>query len=93
MDTPPHSRNYLMRIVELAELNSSQPFIAVIPELRYASVPPTTLRPELFGELEVQFMTDLVDADFNPLPDGHFNNRGHRRFADFLLSLIGHEDK
>jgi hypothetical protein len=34
---------------------------------------------------------NLKRDDYEPLPDGHFNNAGHRKFADFILAALENE--
>jgi hypothetical protein len=34
---------------------------------------------------------EVTLADYAPDPDNHFNNRGHRRFADFILATLAAE--
>lgn len=43
---------------------------------------------DLFNGFPYYVPENLEDADYCLPPDRHFNNRGHKKFADFMLSVL-----
>lgn len=43
---------------------------------------------EIFKEVPYHICEDLKDEHYNPCPDGHLNNEGHKVFTDFLQNKI-----
>ncbi|MEE8574578.1 MAG: SGNH/GDSL hydrolase family protein [Thermodesulfobacteriota bacterium] len=41
-----------------------------------------------FKGLNPHYPTALVAADYVPLPNGHFNNAGHKKYAGFILKTL-----
>jgi len=46
---------------------------------------------ESFKGFAFHFPGEFTLAEYAPAPDNHFNNRGHRRFADFILHILEKE--
>jgi hypothetical protein len=62
--------------------------IPVNPELETAANRVADNR-HVFGELEALIPPNLTTENYAPLPDDHFNNAGHAKFANFMLEHFG----
>ena len=47
--------------------------------------------PLVFRELKYHVPDNLIRSDYYEWPDGHFNNEGHRKFADYVLRILKSE--
>lgn len=88
----PVSEMYLEEIQQVCKKNGTRFIVAIIPDLRQSNphnrpYPPATL----FKNVPFHEPPNLTPADYRPLPDGHFNNEGHGKYAEFLLQLIENE--
>lgn len=82
----PYSNQELNEIKELTEQHQSKFILAVIPWRDNFFDRKTKDFPDLFGGLPFHEMN--ADKTDYFLKDGHFNNKGHQRYAAFLDSLI-----
>lgn len=82
----PYSRNELLKIDSIAGANGSRIIISVIPELLSKGFRRAEDVPDAFTGINYA-QIDLDEEDCEPR-GGHFNDRGHRRYADFLQKLI-----
>lgn len=82
----PYSNQELNEIKTLAEQHNSKFILAVIPWRDNFFDRKTKDFPDLFGGLPFHEMN--ADKTDYFLKDGHFNNKGHQRYAAFLDSLI-----
>lgn len=82
----PISYHYLKSIQQLAEAQGAKFYLFVIPVH-------TDLQPEisdlLFREIPYHIPGQLKREHYREWPDGHFNNEGHRIFANFLEQVLG----
>ena len=77
----------LRRIERAARVAGARFFLFVIPvnpelETHENSVEDNR---QVFGELEALIPPGLSADDYAPLPQDHFNNAGHEKFAQFML--------
>jgi hypothetical protein len=83
---PPFCRNELQRIDSTSTANGARCIISVIPEVGTDVFRTVEDFPRVFSGLEYVQME--VGSEDYVLSNGHFNDRGHRRYADFLQKLI-----
>lgn len=88
------SKKYLYQIAALCSSRNIRFSIVLIPEYKELSwfrQPLKTKYKALFDDKKIGkkcFMTKLSKEMYNPYPDAHFNNKGHRAFADFLEKIL-----
>ena len=84
------ARTYLKTIRSVSHERSSGFLLFIIPEHRETVLPEQTLEGNrvVFDDFKILAPADLTEADYEPPPDKHFNNRGHRKFARFMLAQI-----
>lgn len=92
------TKKYLQRIVSMAEQNKSNLRIVVIPESKEADLD----RENYFerysnllkdSELNKYFMMPQCDKSwYTKAPDGHLNNLGHRKYAEYIRSIFAHSN-
>jgi lysophospholipase L1-like esterase len=85
----PVSERYLQRIANLCRDRGIPFHLLIVPLHTDLATPVATAYPDLFVELPYREPGSIVRSDYNEWPDGHFNNHGHRKFADFVLEVIG----
>lgn len=85
------SKKYLKEIKNLCQEKNIEFSIAVIPEykeLAFYRKPFKTKYQALFQDKDLKqfcFVPNNLNPEmYNPYPDAHFNNLGHRVYADFL---------
>lgn len=83
---PPFCRNELQRIDSTSTANGTRCIVSVIPEVTTDVFRTAEDFPRVFSGLEY-VQIEVVREDYD-LSDGHFNDLGHRRYADFLQKLI-----
>lgn len=84
------SRQYLLRIKRIAEAEGSKFLLFVIPvnpKIENASNNIKNNR-SVFDGFDYFIPNDLDISDYSKLPDDHFNNSGHKKFAQFMLDII-----
>jgi len=87
-------RENLFKIKHTAESNGSQFLLFVIP------VSPAIKNKEnsiennsaVFDKLNPLIPQGLTSSDYMKLPDGHFKNSGHQKFAQFMLRIFDELD-
>lgn len=84
----PISYDYLVQTKQLVERAGARFMLFVIPDLDELKPNIEKDYPKLFRELDYFIPTDLVEDDYNPKPDGHLNNVGHGKYADFVLKTL-----
>jgi len=82
----PYSRHELLAIDSIAKAYGSRFIVSVIPELVGPDFRRAADVPEAFEGIDYVEM-NVVKDDCDPR-GGHFNDLGHRRYADFLQELI-----
>ena len=82
------SLEYLEKIEKVSKNHGAKFLVCVIPDLRHLDRTVEEMYPGLFGKLEYHEPGGLEPSDFHAWPDGHFNNKGHRKFADFVLEVM-----
>ena len=77
----------LQRIERVAEANGARFLLFVIPVNPEIENPGNSLEDNrhVFGDLDPLVPPGLTSADYADLPDDHFNNSGHEKFARFML--------
>jgi hypothetical protein len=84
---PPVSERHIKRIKEIAEKHGAT-FVLVTITDPLGTTGSTAAPQDVFKMIEYH-VPDVTPEDYRPAPDGHFNNEGHRKYADFLERLIG----
>ena len=87
------TRQYLRQLREAAEARGTALLVALVPELRHIDQPSERYAKsrELMRQLAIPFIDPFaaLDADdYVPLPDGHWNGRGHATVADLLINCV-----
>lgn len=85
----PHSRMELLAIDSIARSNGARPIISIIPEMTDSGFRTAKDVPDALTGINYAEMT-VTREDCDPR-GGHFNDHGHRRYADFLQKLIDEE--
>lgn len=80
---------YFQKIEEIAQQNNCEYIFTMIEDKPVCNPYLYSIQPEqIFKEVPFAICTDLKDEHYNPCPDGHLNNEGHKVFADFLQNKI-----
>ncbi|MGE0636392.1 MAG: SGNH/GDSL hydrolase family protein [Bacteroidia bacterium] len=82
----PYSDIELRQIKEIAEQNGARFILSSIPEVYTYTFKTKRNFPDVFENLD--YIEMKVTRDDYKLDDGHFNNKGHKRYADFLMQEI-----
>ncbi|MCX6583942.1 MAG: hypothetical protein NT166_27515 [Candidatus Aminicenantes bacterium] len=80
----------LAEIQETCRLNSSRLMIFIIP-VPSRNTPKNKIIEkslDLFKEFQYYYPGDFQKSDYRLPPDCHFNNSGHRKYADFILGVL-----
>ena len=84
----PISENYIQRIANLCEDRDIPFHLLIVPVHTDLTTPLEQAYPDLFTQLPYLEPPNLVRSDYLEWPDGHFNNDGHAKFADFVLEQL-----
>lgn len=85
----PVSENHIKRIQNICNQNNTPFIMGIIPDIMQENKDNFIFTPDsLFKEVPFEVLNNLSKKDYQPLPDAHFNNEGHRKYAAFLDSLI-----
>ena len=84
----PVSYDYLMEIKNTCEQYEVPVLFFVLPEKGFPTPRIPGDYPDVFRDLPVHCPTNLKETDFNPFPDSHYNNEGHQKYAEFILSVL-----
>jgi len=85
----PVSEYFIKRIKNACDSNGAKMLLVVIPDMKYANPRISNLKPQdVFKETKFYVPDNLLPDDFNNVPDGHLNNAGHKKYAEFLLKKI-----
>ena len=81
------SKRELNRIISFCEKNNVPLILSIVPELNGDELIGAEKFPEVFND-EIEFYeSDLVADEYYP-GDGHFNDLGHKAYADHIEKLI-----
>ncbi len=83
------SHEYLQEVRAVCAAEGVRFLLLVAPEVDRIDEDIAAAWPKLFADLPWTRPPGLLRADYNPMPDGHFNNAGHRKMADYVLTLLG----
>ncbi|MCG3167503.1 MAG: hypothetical protein POELPBGB_03295 [Bacteroidia bacterium] len=86
----PYCDNELREIKSIAEQNAARFILSSIPEVYRFTFNTKKDFPDLFDGLDYVEM-EVTKEDYK-LDDGHFNDFGHKRYADFLIRQIETND-
>ena len=84
----PVSYKYIRAIYDLTQANEAEFYLCIIPVHTYLEDDLETNQKYLFQDLPYHWPNTLKFADYNDWPDGHFNNKGHAKYAEFLKEVI-----
>ena len=88
------SRNWvtgaMQRIRDVCRANGSEMMVFLIPFARENIQVNKSVRKNLplFEGFPCYYPESLDREDYCPPPDNHFNNQGHRKYADFILEIL-----
>lgn len=82
----PYSNVQLKEIKQIAEKNGAKFILSSIPEVYRFTFNTTKDYPDLFEGLD--YVEMKVSKNDYKLDDGHFNDIGHKRYAEFLIEQI-----
>jgi hypothetical protein len=82
--------NALAEIRETCRATGSRLMIFIIPFPNRNTQKNKTIEKslELFKQFQYYYPGDFQNIDYRPPPDCHFNNSGHRKYADFILGVL-----
>jgi hypothetical protein len=85
------TRESLLRIKAASERVGARFMMFVIPMHPRRQQPANSIRyhQSFFKEFKAYIPDFLDESDYMKLPNSHFNNSGHRKYADFILKAIG----
>ncbi|MCU0285879.1 MAG: hypothetical protein MUF15_05725 [Acidobacteria bacterium] len=80
----------LTDIQETCRLNGSRFMIFIIPFVNRANQPNKTIEKtrHLYKDFPYYYPGDFPKSHYQSPPDKHFNNQGHREFADFIITVL-----
>ena len=80
----------LAEIRETCRANGSRLMIFIIPFPNRNTQKNKTIEKSLalFKQFQYYYPGDFQNIDYRPPPDCHFNNSGHRKYADFILGVL-----
>lgn len=83
-------RDALEEMKEICRSNGSEFVIFLIPTMRSLVNPKLSIENDLhfFKGFQYFYPTHLNKNDYQAPPDDHFNNQGHRKFADFTIRTL-----
>lgn len=84
----PVSGAYLRELRDTCAARGIPFFLCVIPLHTDLDIAPDQKHPGLFDGLRPLIPNGLVREDYEEWPDGHFNNRGHRKYAAFVRDQL-----
>lgn len=83
-------RTALAGIRETCRANGSEFMLFLIPFVDQETQKNKSIEKNLhlFKGFQCAYPTDFTRRDYQPPPGKHFNNRGHRHYADFILGVL-----
>ena len=80
----------LKRIEAVCLRNNSEFIIFLIPffDPEVDNLKSTERNLPLFKDFQYYYPANLKKKDYKGPPDLHFNNKGHRKFADFIMEIL-----
>lgn len=84
----PYSGPHVRHISEMCAERSIPFRMFVIPKHDVIERPDTAAMPTLFSGTPYLYLEGLTADDYYGRPDGHFNNKGHRKMAEFVRREI-----
>ena len=81
------NRKYLEQIAQLCEQHQTKLVVSIIPTNDNIDISNEEISTFLDG-FEFQRFNNFLPSDFLNQADGHFNEEGHIRYANFLHSLV-----
>lgn len=85
----PIAESYIERMEAVCNQYGAQLVLAIIPDIANTNPYNKEIPPDsLFKKIPFYIPNELSEQDYYPKPNGHFNNEGHRKYADFLFNLI-----
>jgi len=83
-------RNALLEMQQVCEKSGSEFMVLLIPKVKGNMDPTISIKKRLhfFKDLPYFYPSNLKITDYCSPPDDHFNNPGHRKFADFIIRIL-----
>ncbi len=80
----------LEKIQEVCRKNNSEFIIFLVPFKNQDTAKAKSIERNLplFEGFCYYYPKNLEKSDYQPPPDKHFNNKGHRKFADFIIGIL-----
>jgi len=80
----------LGKIQEVCRKNDSEFIIFLVPFVNQETAKAKSIRENLylFKGFQYYYPGNLEKSDYRLPPDKHFNNKGHRKFADFIIGIL-----
>lgn len=82
------ARPYLERIKRVSSEHGAEFILFLIPTHPQTTRMGIGTKQAYFGGLDPKVPDSLTVEDYMTLPNGHFNNSGHRKFAEFVLRVL-----
>ncbi len=83
-------RDTLMEMQHVCKKNGSNFLVLLVPGSKNADHPSTFVEKHihLLSGLQYFYPDNFSKLDYQSPPDNHFNNRGHKKFADFIIGVL-----
>lgn len=82
------NRKYLERIDSICQKYNTKLITSIIPDPRQLQIPNKILDEKMDGYSPYHLMMNLESSDYTKGRNGHFNEKGHQRYAEYLDSII-----
>ncbi len=82
------SIKYIKNISTLCKENDTKFYLFLIPLHTEISDKMYQHYASVFGDIEVNIPDNIQESDFIPWPNGHLNNKGHAKYAEYILEKI-----
>jgi hypothetical protein len=83
-------KNSLQRIQDACRKNGSELMVFLIPFVNQDTRENKSIRKNLhlFKGFPCYYPENFTKIDYSKPPDKHFNNQGHRKYADFIIGVL-----
>lgn len=83
-------KDALLGIKHTCDQNGAKYIVFIIPSVKQDVQPNKSVQKNLylFDGLPYYYPVNMEKSDYCEPPNNHFNNRGHRKYADFMIGVL-----